>query len=324
MLYSASVDSPLRSRKQRVDLRLQSPYSSNTPTQKAPIEVGHRPVVQSDIDFWSKLGRMHENLGVTTASPTVSILKSRPKSPVVEVNSSPVSTSPAPSGLSFKACKEETPGVAVDDDDSEVTINPHTLHIIKENLDASTNSEAGSPPTLPPTDRLHKHLNSSVFTFSPPVRTSFCFRTQDSSRRGASNLAKMDEVAKALCLGSYFTFSSPATYFLNKLAAAAPTSSSIQEEEGQEEEHESFGFSTLPDNEDTTECYSQVDEPSHSSPGSTSACADDISPADGDGNILDDDETESNVVQTEDGGSTDIFTPRRSKRTVKRPERYHF
>uniref|UniRef100_A0A5K3EZU7 ELYS-bb domain-containing protein n=1 Tax=Mesocestoides corti TaxID=53468 RepID=A0A5K3EZU7_MESCO len=75
MLYSASVDSPLRSRKQRVDLRLQSPYSSNTPTQKAPIEVGHRPVVQSDIDFWSKLGRMHENLGVTTASPTVSILK---------------------------------------------------------------------------------------------------------------------------------------------------------------------------------------------------------------------------------------------------------
>ncbi|KAH9279030.1 hypothetical protein ECG_08602 [Echinococcus granulosus] len=319
ILYCASVVSPLPiTRKQT------PPVSKNL--LRTSSDTSGNASLRPRLDFWTELGKMHEaelnrrTSVSTTAAPAASILKVR-STPLPEGAKTPPSINKADElDGSFQDCREGTPSLEVDEDDAEVTINPHTLQLDHKVSLARTTSDdpaiSGSIPIVSP--------SSTKFVFSPPNRTVM-------GRSGP-----MDEVAKALCSSTHFTFSSPATYLMTKFlssdsGALSPTG---EMEEGDSFET-SYGFNSASRVEDVSSAYvtrnevledlEEVDV-EDSGDESASAGSDDEGGTGAEAPVVTDEDDTSTYLGTEEDEQSEagLQAPRRSKRTVKRPERYHY
>ncbi|VDK36694.1 unnamed protein product [Taenia asiatica] len=315
ILYSASVVSPLPMARKRMSTTSRNPLrpSSDTSDNASP-----RP----RSDFWTEVGKMHEaelsrpTTASATATPAASILKVRSAPPPECAKSPPPTTDAAESDASFQDCRENTPSLEVDEDDVEVTINPHTLQLDRKfSLARSTAEEpviSGSIPVV--------SSSSTMFTFSPPNRTVI-------GRPG-----QMDEVARALCSNTHFTFASPATYLMKKFLSSTSGASSPKSEVEKEEAsiETSYRFTSTSGVEDVSACEPQEDleevdvEDTGGEAGSTGT-GDARSDGDEAPVATDEGETSTHPETEEDEQSeADLQPPRRSRRHVKRPERYRY
>ncbi|KAL5971884.1 Protein ELYS [Taenia solium] len=320
ILYSASVVSPLPMARKR------TPTTSRNllrPSSDTSDNASLRP----RSDFWTEVGKMHEaelsrpTTASATATPAASILKVR-SAPLPEcAKTPPPTTDAAESDASFQDCRENTPSLEVDEDDVEVTINPHTLQLDRKfSLARSTAEEPVISGTIPVVSS-----SSTMFTFSPPNRTVI-------SRPG-----QMDEVARALCSNTHFTFASPATYLMKKFLSSTSGASSPKSEVEKEEAsiETSYRFTSTSGVEDVSSACEPQDEVSEDpgeadvedTGGEAGSAGTGDARSDGDEAPVATDEGETSThpeTEEDEQSEAGLQPPRRSRRHVKRPERYRY
>ncbi|VDM20623.1 unnamed protein product [Hydatigera taeniaeformis] len=279
--------------------------------------------LRSGTDFWTELSKLREvELSKPTnvsAAPAASILK-MPSEPSRECTKTPSPTYKATEAdISFQDCHEATSSLEVDEDDVEVTINPHTLQLGHKVSITGTMAEQSviseSVPVI--------SSSSTKFTFSPPNRTVI-------SRSG-----QMDEVAQALCSATHFAFASPATYLMNKFLSSTSGVASPIGEVGKEcgPLETSYGVTSTSGVEDIS-AYEPQDEAiedlredaEDAGDGTESAATGDVRSDAAEAVVAtDEDETSTHPGTEEDERSEASLQPsRRSRRKVKKPERYHY
>ncbi|KAM7539267.1 hypothetical protein Aperf_G00000050824 [Anoplocephala perfoliata] len=196
--------------------------------------------------------------------------------------------------------KDSSSMEATIDDDAEITLNASTVHLThKVSLveDDVTGAEAIAEYPL---------SSSGRYVFSPPIRTI-----------GPTNLHyyDVDEMAEAMWAARQFTFASPATFlakqFIAPVSGAAITQidSTVMEDEGfnfnANADIEGFTFDN--ETEDDSEAFN---EEVNMEVALTAGNDDELSTLP---------ETEEKEEE-----SVEIQTPRRSRRKIKKPQRFHY
>ncbi|KAL7060604.1 hypothetical protein AAHC03_010069 [Spirometra sp. Aus1] len=313
-VYSEPVDSARKSTRRRSGSRLPYPSTDSRHFHSTA-------EVRQKLDFWSELRRWHkpgapgDTVCETTVLPDASFLK----------------PSPSKAMDSLQTTEDDEVSTEQSCADSEVTINPRTLTLHEDGAPVETPGRPQSPeafqldsaPVLSSTSRLLKHLEavssdglSTSFTFSPPINLLRAHRTAENPLQSI--------------FSSHFAFSSPTSLRCRMSDVVESPQSDLNETDVADDStsnvHEESGVSNVASCSASGEgsqnplSSNDLDSDESEKPNSSEFMVGEVAFQKAD--YTEQSDELASVASKDSDDEPELFTPRRSRRHAKRPDRY--